>query len=297
MHRMILACGLLLSASAAQAYVAIVNKTDHSQIHVVPPPGKVVIDGKLEDWDLSGAIEMFIDEASRDSYSVRGAMMYDTEFLYVGAKVKDPTPMRNNYSFGGEAGKAWDADAIQIFLVSNPDLKSNVSRQSSGQNSADSQFVTTFWLWYSTQDKAPGFYSQCTLKYQDPTLNPPGVTGAIVGDEDGKGYTLEYGIPWKVLRAPREIVGGNTMQCQWMLLWGNDRRTTTCCGMTTRGRRASRSRSATCGATRARRCRSTMTSPPRSASIQTSGAGGCWSSPDRSPDKERVKLTGSPNPG
>lgn len=232
MHRMILACGLLLWAPAAHAYVAIVNKTDHSEIHVVPPPGKVVIDGRLGDWDLSGAITMFIDEASKASYSVRGAMMYDKEFLYVGAKVKDPTPMRNNYSFGGEAGKAWDADAIQIFLVSNPDLKSNVSLQSSGQNSADSQFVTTFWLWYSTQDKAPGFYSQYTLKYQDPTLNPPGVEGAIVEDADGKGYTLEYRIPWKVLRAPREIVGGDTMQCQWMLLWGNDRGTTTRCGMT-----------------------------------------------------------------
>jgi len=61
----------------AHAYVAIVNKTDHAEIHVVPPPGKVVIDGTLDDWDLSGAITMFIDEASKASYSVRGAMMYD----------------------------------------------------------------------------------------------------------------------------------------------------------------------------------------------------------------------------
>lgn len=233
MHRMILASGLLLWAPAAHAYVAIVNKTDHSEIHVVPPPGKIVIDGRLDDWDLSGAITMFIDESSKGSYSVRGAMMYDKEFLYIGAKVKDPTPMRNNYSFGGEAGKAWDADAIQIFLVSNPDIKSDASLQSGGRMSPEDQrFVTTFWLWYSTQDKAPGFYSQYTLKYQDPTLNPPGVTGAIVEDEDGKGYTVEYRIPWKVLRAPREIVAGDTMQCQWMLLWGNDRGTSTRCGMT-----------------------------------------------------------------
>jgi hypothetical protein len=224
---------LLPCPRAARAYVAIVNKTDHSEIHVVPPPGKVVIDGKLDDWDLSGAITMFIDEASKASYSVRGAMMYDKEFLYVGARVKDPTPMMNNYSFGGEASKAWDADAIQIFLVSNPDLKSNASLQTGGRMSPeDQQFVTTFWLWYSTQDKAPGFFSLRTLQYQNPTLNPPGVEKAIVKDEDGKGYTMEYRIPWKVLRTPREIVPGDTMQCQWQLMWGNDRGTATRCGMT-----------------------------------------------------------------
>lgn len=233
MNRWIVACLVLLWSASACAYVAIVNKTDHSEIHVVPVPGKVVIDGKLDDWDLSGAITMFIDEASKASYSVRGAMMYDKDFLYIAARVKDPTPMMNNYSFGGEASKAWDADAIQIFLLSNPDLKSDASIQTGSRMSAeDQQFVTTFWMWYSTQDEAPGFYSLYTLQYQNPTLNPPGVEKATVKDEDGKGYTMEYRIPWKVLRAPREIVPGDKMQCQWQLMWGNDRGTTTRCGMT-----------------------------------------------------------------
>jgi len=224
---------LLPSSRAARAYVAIVNKTDHAEIHVVPPPGKVVIDGKLDDWDLSGAITMFIDEASKASYSVRGAMMYDKEFLYIGAQVKDPTPMMNNYSFGGEANKAWDADAIQIFLLSNPDLKSDASLQTGGRMSPEDQkHLLTFWLWYSTQDQAPGFFSLYTLQYQNPTLNPPGVEKAIVKDEDGKGCTMEYRIPWQVLRAPREIVPGDRMQCQWQLMWGNDRGTATRCGMT-----------------------------------------------------------------
>ena len=224
---------LLPCGRAARAYVAIVNKTDHAEIHVVPPPGKVVIDGRLDDWDLSGAITMFIDEGSKASYSVRGAMMYDKEFLYVGAKVKDPTPMVNNYAFGGEAGKAWDADAIQIFLVSNPDLKSDASLQTGARMSPEDQrFVQTFWLWHSTQDEAAGFFSLYTLQHKDPTLNPPGVKGVIVKDEDGAGCTLEYRIPWTVLRAPREIVAGDTMQCQWQLMWGNERGTATRCGMT-----------------------------------------------------------------
>ena len=226
----------------AFGYVAIVNKTDHSEIHVVPTPhsagsgqaAKVTIDGKLDDWDLSGAVLMFMDESSKQVYSARGAMMYDKDYLYVGAHVKDPTPMVNNYSFGGEASMAWNADAVQIFLLSNPDLKSDASRQSGskGLSAEDQRNVTTFWLWYSTQDKAAGFFSQYTTNFKDPTLNPPGAQGAFVKDEDGKGYTLEYRIPWSVLRAPRPIVAGDKMQIQWQLLWGNDLGTGVRCGMT-----------------------------------------------------------------
>ena len=108
--RLAVCLGIMMSADAARGYVAIVNKTDHSEIHVVPTPGKVTIDGKLDDWDLSGAILMFLDESSKQSYSVRGAMMYDKDFLYVAAHVKDPTPMVNNYAFGGQANMAWNAD-------------------------------------------------------------------------------------------------------------------------------------------------------------------------------------------
>jgi hypothetical protein len=32
----------------------------HKQLYAVPAPGKVTIDGKLDDWDLSGQIEMFV---------------------------------------------------------------------------------------------------------------------------------------------------------------------------------------------------------------------------------------------
>ena len=45
--RLAVCLGIMMSADAARGYVAIVNKTDHSEIHVVPTPGKVTIDGKL----------------------------------------------------------------------------------------------------------------------------------------------------------------------------------------------------------------------------------------------------------
>lgn len=75
MKRWMMACLVFLWGSTAFGYAAIVNKTDHAEIHVVPAPGAVTIDGDLKDWDLSGAILMFIDESSKAAYSVRGAMM------------------------------------------------------------------------------------------------------------------------------------------------------------------------------------------------------------------------------
>ncbi len=40
---------VLLAATVASGYVAIVNKTDNTEVHVVPSPGKVTIDGELLD--------------------------------------------------------------------------------------------------------------------------------------------------------------------------------------------------------------------------------------------------------
>jgi hypothetical protein len=233
MKRLAICLGVVLAAGAASAYVALVNKADHTEIHVVPTPGTIVIDGKLGDWDLSGANLMYPDEASKETYSVRGAMMYDTDYLYFGAHVKDPTPMINNYTFGGEVNMAWNADAIQIFLLSNPDIRSTVSSQGGPKMPQDEQkFVNMLWMWYSTQDKAAGYFSFYTMGFQNPTLNPPDVKGAYVKDADGKGYTMEYRIPWAVLRAPRPLTGGDRIQIMWQMHWGNDQGLGVRCGMT-----------------------------------------------------------------
>jgi len=227
-------CSLLLMTTAKTwSYVAIVNKTDNQEIHVVPAPGKVVIDGDLSDWDLSGAILMYLDESSRESYSVRGAMMYEKDCLYVAAHVKDPTPMVNNYAFGGDYSMSWNADAIQIRLLSYPNTRSSASLQGGGRPPPEvDRCINHITLWYSTPDRKAGYFCMYGMGFQDPQLNPPGVEGACKADTDAKGYTLEYRIPWSVLRAPSAPAPGDTMQTQWQLHWGNDQGTAVRCGMT-----------------------------------------------------------------
>ncbi len=214
---------LVLGAVRVLGYSAIQNKSDNLEIRIVPAPGKVVVDGDLGDWDRSGEIFMHIDEASRDAYHVRAAMMYDEDYLYVGGRWADPTPMRNMTSFGGDVGAAWNADAIQIRFVSDPSIRSRASTMTGARMPEEEQYhVNHITLWYSTEDEAAGYHAGYTLRPRDDVLNPEGVEGAFVKDADGKGSTFEYRIPWSVLRAPRPLTGGDAVQMQFQVHWSND---------------------------------------------------------------------------
>ena len=56
---------LLLTGLALPTHAQDNGRGRHNQLYAVPAPGKVTIDGKLDDWDLSGQIEMFVIQATR----------------------------------------------------------------------------------------------------------------------------------------------------------------------------------------------------------------------------------------
>ena len=43
----------------------------HKQLYAVPAPARVVVDGQLDEWDLSGQIDMFVVSESKDTQSAR----------------------------------------------------------------------------------------------------------------------------------------------------------------------------------------------------------------------------------
>ena len=108
-------CALILFA--VLTLPAFATQTDNHGIHAVPPPGKVTIDGKLDDWDLSGQVLMCYDiETLRDVYSAQVAMMHDAENLYIALHWKDPIPMGNSHHPRFQANKGWAGDAVQLRL-------------------------------------------------------------------------------------------------------------------------------------------------------------------------------------
>ena len=80
-------CCLLLAASAQR------TETENLGIAVLPAPGKVVVDGKCDDWDLSGGVFVCGDvENMRDRFAVWFHAMYDSENLYLSGPLdrRDP---------------------------------------------------------------------------------------------------------------------------------------------------------------------------------------------------------------
>ncbi len=226
---------LCLCSIGAYAHVAMINRTENNVIHIVPTPEDITIDGDLADWDMSGAIIMCMDESSKSLYSCRAVMMYDKEYLYVACHVKDPTPMINNYSLGGNVGLSWNADAIQVRFYSDPEKRSMATTMTGGARNIpkeEQHKISHVTLWYSTIDKKAGFLVCHTLSFQDTRVNPEGVVGAYKKDADGKGYVLEYKIPYGVIHAPRPYKAGDEIQAQFQIHWGKSSGMGLRCGMT-----------------------------------------------------------------
>lgn len=200
--------GLVSSASSASA-----AQTDTFGLHAVPVPGKIVIDGDLTDWDLSGESMMCYDvESLLDVYSAKVALMYDAENLYVSIHWKDSTPMGNRHDPRYEAHKAWAGDSLQLRIKT--DRISHVT------------------AWYFAQEKKPGFHLDHgkdlntpfggggeALFHQEGWKMERGVETAYRTDTDGKGYVQEMKMPWALL-ADKKYAAGEKFQLGVELLWG-----------------------------------------------------------------------------
>jgi hypothetical protein len=55
----------------AQGATAQTGRGMHKKIHAVPAPGTVVVDGTLDDWDLSGQIHSYVVAETAETMSAR----------------------------------------------------------------------------------------------------------------------------------------------------------------------------------------------------------------------------------
>lgn len=214
----LLAATLLVSGVLAQGTYR------NQRIFVVPAPGPVTIDGDLKDWDLSGEILTFVSEATSDFQSGRTALMYDRDALYVSLRAADPSPMMNRNDPAVNPDYGWDADAFQLRLCLDPAMGYPINI-GWGQGAMASDNLVHMTMWYYTDTGKPVLHLKYGMNYHDAPDYPKGIVpadkfqAAFRKWEDGKGYTLEYRIPWATLRAPRPLTGGDivagALQIQW----------------------------------------------------------------------------------
>ena len=196
----------------------------HNQrIFVVPAPGPVTIDGKLDDWDLSGEILTYVVESSMGYQSAKTAMMYDRDAFYISCRVADPTPMLNRADPAVNPDFGWDGDAFQFRLCLDPSL--GYPLHIGGYDRNPNEALVHMTLWYYTDKQQPVLHMKFGMDFHDAHGYHKGVVpadkyqAAYLRWPDGKGYTLEYRIPWSTMGAPRPLGAGDmtagAIQMQW----------------------------------------------------------------------------------
>lgn len=198
----------------------------HKKVYAVPVPGKVAIDGKLDDWDLSGQIFMYVVSETSEMQSARCALMYDAEALYISGVVRDPSPMMNRHDPNVDPDRAWDADVCQIFMSLDPALGYPIHKSSFNKDESDK--MCTLMLWYYTDRKEPNLVALRAMTFNKPLrpdLSPTGVIprdkfqAAYAKAEDGRGYTFEYRIPWDTFSV-KPVKAGDMLAGSICVFWG-----------------------------------------------------------------------------
>lgn len=216
----VLAAVLLLSAAGPSFAQGLYH---NQRVFVVPAPGKVVIDGDLSDWDLSGEIFTYVIEATADFQSARTALMYDADALYISSRIADPTPMLNRADPAVNPDFGWDGDAFQLRLCLDPSL--GYPLKIGGYDRTPNENLVHMTLWYYTDGKKPVLHLKYGMNYHDAHGYHKGIVpadkfqAAYLPWKDGRGFTLEYRIPWTTLGAPRPLKAGDlaaaAIQIQW----------------------------------------------------------------------------------
>ena len=101
--------------------IVVATETENLNINILPVPGKeVIIDGAVDDWDLSGGVFVCMDvENLRVNMAVWVHVMYDKDNLYVLARWIDETPMSNPGLAG--ADQPWQGDSLQMRIMVDPE--------------------------------------------------------------------------------------------------------------------------------------------------------------------------------
>ncbi|MBM4092614.1 MAG: hypothetical protein FJ276_24830, partial [Planctomycetes bacterium] len=211
------------------------NVSRYDMLHLVPAAKPIVVDGDLGEWDLSGGFEVRCQPPYGDHYYVRGYMMYDAEHLYLGAQVGDPQPLRNSIFPESEQTVpelCWRGGSIQVWLSTDralgwpveaylpaDDPRRNDPQQST--RNANEKLVGLI-MWYYRPEQRPCLQLAYGMDRHRQTMIAQGWQGAFRENADGRGYVMEYAVPWKLLSAaddpPR---GGDVLAGLWMVHWSD----------------------------------------------------------------------------
>jgi ferric-dicitrate binding protein FerR (iron transport regulator) len=204
------------------------NTSRRDTIDIPPAPPGLVMDGDLTDWPKDSFLSAACDPPFDQDYYVRGAMHYDRDFLYIAAHVGDPEPMRSVVDPDTDAIIGWKGGSVQVRLstdrkqgwpVRGEWLRKDM-RYTPEIDFNDKLVHVT--MWYHQPTDRPCLYLEYGMDLHGTRANPPGWRGAFRQDADGRGYTLEYAIPWSLLHADDDPPqAGDVLGSCWLVHWSD----------------------------------------------------------------------------
>lgn len=175
--------------------------------------GLITVDGKLDEWPGEPAFRATRTADGSGPDWLEGWMLYDAESFYVAARVGDPHPLRNSVDPAQRLGTIWHGGALQLFLSLDRGLGwpaegkafayfncRHIKPPLAEEVKAANPRLLTLFLWHHAPSKTNRLAVAAGLGSEAAEV-ADGYAGCFVPAADGDGYTLEYRIPWKTLRA------------------------------------------------------------------------------------------------
>jgi hypothetical protein len=181
---------LLICAALATATLA-ATETENLGLRILPTPGAIQVDGKAEDWDLSGGIFTCGDvENQRGQFGTWFHAMYDADNLYILARFVDPTPMNNPGQIEGDYG--FQGDCLQFRTIIG-----------AGAAGDDKQGRGAHWTCWRGRDGKHVVDVAYGVKFDKggnlKDAQGKGAKQAFAAWADKQGYDQELAIPWALL--------------------------------------------------------------------------------------------------
>jgi len=210
--------GMALAAACVDASENMIGRqTQNEGMVAVPAKAAVTIDGKLDEWDLSGRIWTYADTSVRDSFSVKTAAMWDADNLYLAFLWRDPMPLNSTVNPEFDPSRGWVADAVQLRVLAD--------KQPSwftmwGYEKGAKPAVHVYY-WAGENKEKGGAEKLYYTGIAGQTALGDGVESAYTALPDGKGFVHEVKLPWNVVyKKDWKGAADQTIRMGMEFLWG-----------------------------------------------------------------------------
>lgn len=188
----------------------------HDRLAVMPMSQPPTIDGQLDDWPQEGVFRAWYGRDPLAAEWVEGRMAYDATHLYIAARVGDPAPMRSGVDPAIDADKGWTGGGVQVRISTDRAAGWPVAGNSYGyywirnkpmlptaqeKAAATNPLLNHLVMWHHAPTGRACLSLASGMTHDETVGDPPGYQGAFAKAADGKGYVLEYAIPWPLLGA------------------------------------------------------------------------------------------------